>query len=197
MNRTWVKLGATAPKGANVVTLDEKVEGWRTGDRVIITATDGANETGGSRRRKSGAPEPTRDNSTRTGYRTDTAPGLPVQTEERIIEAIDGDHARPPARKYSPGRRRLSRRGGQPEPQCRDRIGRPRWGAGPHDVSRRVNRLDRVRGVSSPGEGRGAGQVQHPFSQGRRHDARELGDRGVDLGYKATPMDHDPRHELP
>ena len=91
MNRTWVKLGANAAKGAEVVTLEEGVSGWRVGDRVIVTATDGENETGGSRRRKSGAPEPTRDNSTRTGYRTDTAPGLPVQTEERLIEAIDGD----------------------------------------------------------------------------------------------------------
>jgi hypothetical protein len=39
MNRTWVKLGATAQKLASTVTLDELVPGWRVGDRVILTAT--------------------------------------------------------------------------------------------------------------------------------------------------------------
>ena len=39
LNRTWVKLAATAPKGNTVVTLAEPVSGWEVGDRVIITAT--------------------------------------------------------------------------------------------------------------------------------------------------------------
>ena len=39
LNRTWVKLGATANKGSNKVTLSEGVRGWRAGDQVIITAT--------------------------------------------------------------------------------------------------------------------------------------------------------------
>jgi hypothetical protein len=39
MNRTWVKLGATARKGATTVTLAEPVSGWRVGDRVILTST--------------------------------------------------------------------------------------------------------------------------------------------------------------
>lgn len=39
MNRTWVKLGATAKEGDATVTLAEKVSGWRVSDRVIVTAT--------------------------------------------------------------------------------------------------------------------------------------------------------------
>ena len=35
MNRTWVKLGATAKAGDSAVTLGEAVSGWRIGDRVI------------------------------------------------------------------------------------------------------------------------------------------------------------------
>src|SRR5262249_6162567 len=41
MSRTWVKLGATAKKGDTSLTLAEAVEGWRAGDRVIITNTTG------------------------------------------------------------------------------------------------------------------------------------------------------------
>ncbi len=39
MSRTWVKLGATAKKGDATATLAEPVQGWRPGDRVILTAT--------------------------------------------------------------------------------------------------------------------------------------------------------------
>jgi hypothetical protein len=39
MNRTWVKLGATAKKGHDTITLAEPVAGWKVGDRVILTAT--------------------------------------------------------------------------------------------------------------------------------------------------------------
>lgn len=39
MNRTWVKLGATARKGDLEVELAEGVSGWSVGDRVIVTAT--------------------------------------------------------------------------------------------------------------------------------------------------------------
>ncbi|MBC8113160.1 MAG: G8 domain-containing protein, partial [Candidatus Saccharimonas sp.] len=39
LNRTWVKLGATASKGAKEVTLAEPVTGWKVGDQVIVTAT--------------------------------------------------------------------------------------------------------------------------------------------------------------
>jgi hypothetical protein len=41
MNRTWVKLAVTAHKGDGAVTLAETVQGWRAGDRVIITDTQG------------------------------------------------------------------------------------------------------------------------------------------------------------
>ena len=54
MSRTWMKLGATASKGAGQVTLADPVTGWRVGDRVIVTATQGDNGTGGTRRRTSG-----------------------------------------------------------------------------------------------------------------------------------------------
>lgn len=39
LSRTWVKLGATAKKGASTIKLAEPVTGWRVGDRVIVTAT--------------------------------------------------------------------------------------------------------------------------------------------------------------
>ena len=64
LNRTWLKLGATAAKGATEVALEEPVTGWRVGDRVIVTAT----ELG-------------RDNGQGTEL---------LQTEERTIAAIDG-----------------------------------------------------------------------------------------------------------
>ncbi|QDU31450.1 hypothetical protein ETAA8_66080 [Anatilimnocola aggregata] len=39
MNRTWVKLGATAAKGDLQITLAEPVTGWRVGDQLILTPT--------------------------------------------------------------------------------------------------------------------------------------------------------------
>src|SRR5262249_10626713 len=41
MSRTWVKLAVAAHKGDGAVTLAETVQGWRAGDRVIITDTQG------------------------------------------------------------------------------------------------------------------------------------------------------------
>jgi hypothetical protein len=39
MSRTWVRLGASVKPGDTDVTLDQPVQGWRVGDRVIVTAT--------------------------------------------------------------------------------------------------------------------------------------------------------------
>src|SRR5262249_21358555 len=39
MNRTWVKLGATAQANERTISLAEPVTGWRVGDRIIVTAT--------------------------------------------------------------------------------------------------------------------------------------------------------------
>jgi hypothetical protein len=39
LSRTWVKLGATAAKGAREVTLADPVAGWKVGDRIIVTPT--------------------------------------------------------------------------------------------------------------------------------------------------------------
>ena len=64
LNRTWVKLGETAKKDETTVTLFEPVQGWRPGDRVILTAT---------KPRRSGE------------YRRNN-----VETEERMIQAIEG-----------------------------------------------------------------------------------------------------------
>src|SRR5439155_2983483 len=60
LSRTWIKLGATAKKGDAAVTLAEPVRGWRTGDRVLVTATQ----------------------------RDDRDKGL--LTEERLVKAVDG-----------------------------------------------------------------------------------------------------------
>lgn len=45
LSRAWVKLGETAKKGEAGVTLAEPVEGWRAGDRVIVTATQRGTKT--------------------------------------------------------------------------------------------------------------------------------------------------------
>jgi len=71
MNRTWVKLGATAKPGDSKVTLVEPVTGWKVGDRIIVTVST-ESEDGGSSYRQS-ARRPRR-----------------VETEERFITAIDG-----------------------------------------------------------------------------------------------------------
>jgi hypothetical protein len=39
LSRSWVKLGATARKGDRTITVAEAVTGWKTGDRIIVTAT--------------------------------------------------------------------------------------------------------------------------------------------------------------
>lgn len=64
LGRTWVKLGETAKPGDVSVTLAEPVQGWRVGDRVIVTAT---------KARRSGE------------YRQSN-----VETEERFVRAIEG-----------------------------------------------------------------------------------------------------------
>lgn len=52
MSRTWVKLGDTAKPFDNSVTLAEKVDGWKVGDVIVVTATQqGYKETGLSEER--------------------------------------------------------------------------------------------------------------------------------------------------
>jgi hypothetical protein len=67
MSRTWVKLAVAAHKGDGGVTLAETVQGWRAGDRVIITDTQGVP----SNERK-------------------PPHGLAFIAEERTIRTIDG-----------------------------------------------------------------------------------------------------------
>jgi hypothetical protein len=69
LSRPWVKLGATAKKGDTTVTLAEPVSGWRSGDRLILTAT-----TRQIKLKKTFRPS-VRDNT---------------QTEERTIKAVAG-----------------------------------------------------------------------------------------------------------
>jgi hypothetical protein len=69
LSRSWVKLGATAKKGDNAVTLAEAITGWKVGDRIIVTMT-GIAPT-------SGYPHPGSNPEGTT-------------TEERTIKAIDG-----------------------------------------------------------------------------------------------------------
>jgi hypothetical protein len=69
LNRTWVKLGTPAKKGDKEITLAEPVNGWRAGDRVIVTAT-------------------TRQNKIQKTFRPSVRDN--TQTEERIICAVEG-----------------------------------------------------------------------------------------------------------
>jgi hypothetical protein len=68
MDRTWVKLGATAHAGEESVTLAEDPHGWRPGDRVLLTAS----------------------------YADDFRPaGRPkVDSETRVIASVDGKRIR-------------------------------------------------------------------------------------------------------
>jgi len=45
LNRTWVRLGATAKVGDTTVTLSEPVTGWKKGDRIILTGTEAHGKT--------------------------------------------------------------------------------------------------------------------------------------------------------
>lgn len=70
VNKTWVKLGASAVEGASTITLAETVN-WKVGDHIIITRST----------RPSG-------NIINTGsYRTNGQ----IQTEEKYITAISGN----------------------------------------------------------------------------------------------------------
>jgi hypothetical protein len=69
MNRTWVRLAATAKKGNSVITLSEAVTGWSVGDRVIVTMTGVA---------------PT------SGYAHPGSDPKGTTTEERTIKAVEG-----------------------------------------------------------------------------------------------------------
>ena len=50
MNRTWIKLGATAKKGDTAVTGAETVEGWRPGDHILVTNAQPVEHVGSRRR---------------------------------------------------------------------------------------------------------------------------------------------------
>lgn len=41
LRRAWLKLGATARRGDANVTVSDEVVGWRVGDQIIVTATEG------------------------------------------------------------------------------------------------------------------------------------------------------------
>ncbi|HVE39942.1 MAG TPA: G8 domain-containing protein [Planctomycetota bacterium] len=69
MNRTWLKLGATVKPGDADVTLSEPVSGWKTGDRILLTATKRDESESGTRR---------------PGKRN-----RKVFTEERTIKSVD------------------------------------------------------------------------------------------------------------
>src|SRR5262249_16197718 len=70
LSRTWLKLGAPALAGDTQVRLESSVDGWRAGDRIILTAT-------------------TRQNKQRKTFKTSVKDS--TQTEERIVKSIAGD----------------------------------------------------------------------------------------------------------
>ena len=70
LNRTWVKLGATAKSGDSEVKLAEAVSGWRVGDRVIVTASKGKERS--------------------STFRQSAKKHQTVSTEERLITGITG-----------------------------------------------------------------------------------------------------------
>jgi hypothetical protein len=71
LSHSWIKLGADATKGATTVTLADAVQGWKAGDKVVITATKGDKGTDGTRRPNVGS--------------------VAVQSEELYIQRIEGN----------------------------------------------------------------------------------------------------------
>ena len=69
MGRTWLKLASTAAAQSTAIELQEDPQGWRVGDRIILTAT-------------------TRQNKIKKTFKPSTRDS--TETEERIIAAIDG-----------------------------------------------------------------------------------------------------------
>jgi uncharacterized protein (TIGR03067 family) len=82
--RTWVKLGASADKGDAGVRLTEPAAGWRVGDRVIVTSTGRSRITDRGTLRLEGP-----DDAVPGGRIPGRRPT--AQTEERVVNAIDGD----------------------------------------------------------------------------------------------------------
>ena len=77
-------------------------------------------------------------------------------TEERTIRGHRRRPASPSTSRWTSstcGDGRLPRRGRQPEPQRRRRVGRPARGARPHDVPPLLGRLDQLRRVPPPRQG--------------------------------------------
>ena len=70
LNRTWVKLGATAKAGDAEVKLGEPITGWRVGDRVIVTASKGKERS--------------------STFRQSAKKHQTVSTEERLVTGITG-----------------------------------------------------------------------------------------------------------
>jgi hypothetical protein len=50
LSSTWVKLGADVRRDDTVITLAEPVQGWRVGDRILVTATGKDTNEAGTRR---------------------------------------------------------------------------------------------------------------------------------------------------
>jgi hypothetical protein len=72
LNRTWLKLGEDAKKGASVVVVSEPVTGWRAGDKLIVVGNVRQNKIAKTFVRPPG------------GVRDGT------QTEDRTLLAVDG-----------------------------------------------------------------------------------------------------------
>jgi len=73
MNRTWLKLAASAKAGVTQVTLEQPVPDWRVGDRIIVTTSELQGPESGH-----------------TFQKRPFARQKPVSTEERLITAVDG-----------------------------------------------------------------------------------------------------------
>jgi hypothetical protein len=71
MPHSWLPLGATAAKGEMGITLSEAAAGWKSGDRIIASATHANIEV-------------------ETATRRPSKRSVSVETEERIIKGING-----------------------------------------------------------------------------------------------------------
>jgi len=177
LDHTWTKLGCDAKPGDAEIALAESVSGWRAGDRIIVTATTVDENEMGTRR-------PGKHNRR-------------VFTEERTVQIAPRHEAdaRSAAGIRSRGQRRVPRRGGQSQPQCGRRIGRPRRDSRPHDVPPPFGRQHQLRRIPPSRQGRRLGPLCPALSSGGRHDARQLGRRRLAVGQR-QPLAHDSRHEF-
>ena len=171
LSRTWVKLGATR-EGRR-----RRRDAGRAGHRL-----EGRRPRHRHRRRR-----PHGDGEDRIDHRGAHHHAPSTATKLTLDQPLD-DRA--------PRRRRLPRRGRQPEPQRRRRVRRPRRACAATRCTTATRPARSATPSSATSARRACSAATACTTTWRRHDARQLRHRRLDLGQRQPLADH-PRHQLP